>query len=478
MSIQRSEGITPSEQYLKKLCDRAFLSLWSYPNVYRDQGPSGQGKELCDLLVVFENHIIIFSDRYVKFPASGDIKLDWGRWFKRAVYASAKQIYGAERWIKFFPERLYLDKRCTQPFPIKLPNPTSSIKFHRIVIAHGVAQRCRKYFKGGSGSLLIDNTIVGEEHFSENCQPFFIGQINPEKGYVHVFDDVTLNVILGKLDTITDFVEYLSKKEVFLSNKKTKLIFPGEEELLAIYFQKLGEDGTHDFILPKENMDLAFFEEGSWEDFLESPQFQSQFEANRISYTWDRLIETFNRNIFGGTQHYAFPQSFNEQEKIIRFLAREPRTSRRMLAKALIDLLEKTPSDQFSLRVVTTSQDEGLYYVFMLFPHYKEYDQEKYRTTRREVLSNYCLVTKLKFPNAKHIIGFATDSGLKPNRSEDLVYFDAKNWTEEDKKEAEVLSDEFGLLKTVRKFGDTEFEFPIDKRKRKKSRKRHRPKRR
>lgn len=90
MVIQRSGGITPSEQYLKKLCDHAFLSLWSYSNIYRDQGPGDQGKELCDLLVVFENHILIFSDKYVNFPSSGNIRLDWGRWFKRAVYASAK----------------------------------------------------------------------------------------------------------------------------------------------------------------------------------------------------------------------------------------------------------------------------------------------------------------------------------------------------------------------------------------------------
>jgi hypothetical protein len=63
-TISRSNGVTPSEQYLKKLCDRSFLSLWSYPGVFRDQGRTagrGDGKEVSDLLVVFENHIIIFS---------------------------------------------------------------------------------------------------------------------------------------------------------------------------------------------------------------------------------------------------------------------------------------------------------------------------------------------------------------------------------------------------------------------------------
>ena len=64
-AISRAGGITDSERYLKNLCDHTFLSLWSYPNAYRDQKGSskGDGKELCDLLVVFENHVIIFSDK-------------------------------------------------------------------------------------------------------------------------------------------------------------------------------------------------------------------------------------------------------------------------------------------------------------------------------------------------------------------------------------------------------------------------------
>ena len=64
--MYRSSGATAAERYLKKLCDRSFLSLWSYSGVYRDQGKvgkAGDGKEICDLLVVFQNHILIFSDK-------------------------------------------------------------------------------------------------------------------------------------------------------------------------------------------------------------------------------------------------------------------------------------------------------------------------------------------------------------------------------------------------------------------------------
>jgi hypothetical protein len=48
MRFRRSEGLTASEKILAELCDKSFLKLWSYPNLFRK--PT---KELTDLLVVF-----------------------------------------------------------------------------------------------------------------------------------------------------------------------------------------------------------------------------------------------------------------------------------------------------------------------------------------------------------------------------------------------------------------------------------------
>jgi hypothetical protein len=55
--IVRGTGVTPSERYLKQLCDLTFLSLWSHPAIYRDQriAERSEGKELADLLVVFDS---------------------------------------------------------------------------------------------------------------------------------------------------------------------------------------------------------------------------------------------------------------------------------------------------------------------------------------------------------------------------------------------------------------------------------------
>src|SRR5712692_9537381 len=167
-AIQRADGVTPAERKLKLLCDRSFLSLWSYSGIYRNQGDTihgGDGKEVCDLVVVFQEHIIIFSDKDCAFPNTGDINTDWARWFKRAVLKAAEQIWGAERWIRSHPDRLFLDRKCTQPFPIGLPNPDNA-RFHRIVVAHDKTWRCRQEI-GGSGSLNIMPSIVGAAHYAE-----------------------------------------------------------------------------------------------------------------------------------------------------------------------------------------------------------------------------------------------------------------------------------------------------------------------
>src|ERR1700682_1651598 len=98
-----TEGVTAAERYLQRLCKHSFLSLWSHMGIFRDQrgsGTKGDGKELCDLLVVFGNDILIFSDKACEFRNTGNLQLDWSRWFRRAVLKSADQVWGAERWIK------------------------------------------------------------------------------------------------------------------------------------------------------------------------------------------------------------------------------------------------------------------------------------------------------------------------------------------------------------------------------------------
>jgi hypothetical protein len=110
---------TLSERYLAKLADRSFLNLWSYPNTFIDKktGAKGDGKELSDLLVVCDDHILIFSVKEVVWPGGANEQIAWKRWYKRAIAKSVDQIRGADRWIAQFPDRIFLDRQCTQRLP-------------------------------------------------------------------------------------------------------------------------------------------------------------------------------------------------------------------------------------------------------------------------------------------------------------------------------------------------------------------------
>jgi hypothetical protein len=82
---------TATEEFLSRICRHSFLSLWSHPHPHRNTTPVAH--ELCDVLVVFGNDIILFSDKSIAFPAHDNVDVAWGRWYRSAVRDSAKQLY-------------------------------------------------------------------------------------------------------------------------------------------------------------------------------------------------------------------------------------------------------------------------------------------------------------------------------------------------------------------------------------------------
>ena len=125
-------------------------------------------------------------------------------------------------------------------------------------------------------------------------------------------------------------------------------------------------------------MDGVIIDEGFWEEFSNHPQRQAQIAANRISYSWDKLIETFSKHILEGTQYFETNIVIAQSELALRFLARESRTARRVLAKALMDALEKTPVNYRNTRVILPRRPGEPCYVFLLLPHLASISDEEY----------------------------------------------------------------------------------------------------
>jgi hypothetical protein len=469
--IRKGDGVTAAERYLNRLCSKTFLSLWSYPAVYRDQGkpiPTADGKEVCDLLVVFGQHIILFSDKNCDFQKTADIGLAWARWFRRAIWKSALQIWGASRWMREQPSRIFLDRECRRPLPISLP-ARDKARYHLITVAHGISEHVATRF-GGSGSLMINSKLAGLEAHTE---PFYVGDLDPSKAFIHVFDDCSLHMLMKTRDTISDFVAYLEKRECLIRGP-VKILATGEEELLAVYLKNMNHDEEHDFVFPQQagrRPTGIFLTEGHWEAFQNNAQRMRQLARDEISYLWDRLIEKFNHYALRGEQYYISDGGFKDAERILRFMAREPRFKRRYFAQALTEMLETTPASHRRLRIIPPMFTEDPYYVLLLFPMLqfppRPVTEEEYRTVRQNFLYICCLVTKLKYPDAEDVVGIATESGMRnPSRSEDACYFDARGWNGELEKHAKEAHEQLGILKapTYTRFQAEEYPSePFDK---------------
>lgn len=454
--IHKAEGVTKTERYLNSLCEQSFLSMWSYPGVFRDQGRKegkGHGKELCDMLVVFGEHIIVFSDKHCAYPDTGNTSLDWSRWFKKAIKRSAGQAWGAQRWLKMSPNKVYLDRACTQRFPLKIPSPRSA-KYHLIVVAHGSEDRCKAHFGGATGSLILDSGITHAQDTSDpKSELFVVGDLNPSQTFVHVVTESTLSVLLQTLDTISDFVTYLEKKEK-LFRSDMRIVAAGEEELLAHYLANLNDNKEHDFVFDS-GVDLVWLDEGHWDNFLHSPQRKAQVEQNGISYLWDDLIERFSHYALSATQYYASSAKLSDTETGLRFLASEPRTLRRHYSEQLADLYSNTPDGVRRVKYFRSHTNDHTYYAFMALPKSQNSSYEEYRRTRGALLEATVRVLKHVFPDAQDLIGIAAAPIRNPldtyriGLGEDLIYLDARVWTREMDEDAALIREEYDIFKSV-----------------------------
>jgi hypothetical protein len=458
MNDTESAGVTASERYLNELCKRSFLSLWSYPNLFRDQGRrygKGDGKELCDHLIIFNEHVIIFSDKSCAFPNSGDTNLDWRRWYKRSIQQSAEQIFGAERWLLKHPDRVFIDQSCSRRFPIPI---RQDIRFHRVVVALNASARCKQHFGNtGSGSLAVMSDVQGAN------RPFCIGELDQNRGYVHVLDDVTLDVILREADTITDFTNYLTRKERLF--RSGKLIFAaGEEDILAHYLTHTNKQGEHDFVVQKR-FDGIVFAEGAWARVANNPQYLAKKEADRSSYAWDELIEKFNHHLLGGTLAEGNDRPLTDHELGLRMLASESRLTRRSLVNALFNLLATTPDGHNKMRMVLSKQAQQRAYILLVAG--QDTSHPEYRERRASLLAAYCQVTKVHRPKLLDIVGIATEPIDFDSRSEDLIYLNARGWSFQDQRNAEELQRELGLLTNLSKIAFHDEEYPPEEARRK-----------
>lgn len=387
-----SEGLTESEKFVNSISERAFLSLWTHPN------PIGKkGKELCDCLIVCGVHIIIISVKDIKYKDTGD-EAGWKRWTKAAIDKSASQLWGAERWLDSSIEFSRHDSR-----KVELPPKVDRI-VHRISVSLGAHRR----IPSNSGDLGY--------------------------GIVHVCDEFSLGVIFGLLDTITDFVGFLTDVEILLNRANIVFSGGGIEDLLAIYLSN-----NHSF--PYEEVDLLTIDDTVFQGFVDSDDYKAIQKSYKDSYFWDKLIEHLVDDLLTeGMFEYGTNQVTDNQLALVQ-MALQPRGHRANLVDAFSEFLQK-PELNIAARVVLAHKNTA--FVFHLRP-------SNDREARVQELGLRCLVVRGRVPGVKIVVGISRDK-LGPSAvgySHDIVYVDIPEWNDVFEEQVTGIQKELGYFENA-----------------------------
>ncbi len=438
-AIQKSSGLTKSERYLAALCERTFLSLWSYPNTHY-----APGKELCDVLAICGDDIILFSDKHRPLTTVGPPEVAWGRWYRKAVLGAVRQLKGAKRRLLSAPKAVFLDADCVTPLPIEMPAPDRA-RFHLVVVARGAKQACQRHFDGRGSLMLMPGRLSLDE--SGGGSPFAVGMmVGPD--VVHVLDDANLGIVLKELDTIADLASYLQAKEKLVREGRL-FSAASEEDLLARYLTNLDENQQRCF---PEGSDLdEVVREGSWDGLASHPQYAAKKDRDKLSYLWDEIIIDVAGHAMRATLVPESSGGLTEAERALRFMARETRFARRLYGGEISDKLQNAPQKQNSYRRIQSMGRDDLLYVFMVSPFWGD-DYEAYRVQRRESLGLFCLAALCKQREFKIAVGIGTEGLCSPGGcSHDLLVREApEEWPPELEAAVEAYCDDLGLMKEGR----------------------------
>lgn len=422
MRFKRSEGLTASEKVLAELCDKSFLKLWTYPNLYKQPA-----KELADLVIVFGDNVVIFSDKSCSYPNTGNPDLDWSRWYRKSIAHSAQQIATAERWIKLYPDKIFLDAKCAEGLPVSLP-AAGDMRFHRICIALGALDRAEA--ETGARALRIDPTIMND------AARFTVGMTDKADGWVHVFDESSLSTVLSELSTITDFIHYLDSKIAAVESGKFKLA-EAETDLLGYY---LWNGRT----LPDPGRDWRL-EPKLWPQVESSKEFLAARKENEVSFFWDGLINYINDQYLNETLEFGNELTMSEHERVARLLAGETRFFRRVLSKAILARAEIAKEQAIS--TLLPSEQIDVTYVLYIGRGDQGKDHAAYRADRAKELNLRCVAAKAVTSDRRFIVGIAMDARGVKGSSEDFVCLDTADWTDDEIQQAQELRTELGYFK-------------------------------
>jgi hypothetical protein len=211
--------------------------------------------------------------------------------------------------------------------------------------------------EAGHRSLTVRPEATGDE------KAFTVGKIDQARGWVHVFDEETLHILLTELSTTPDFIQYLDAKTQLFEDERFAFA-EAETDILAYY---LWNGRTFPFQTPLISLGWSLLkaalrfdgslrasflwnwqkfppvvprvrlEPGLWTRVEVSPEFRAGRRENEISAFWDGLIEYITDHYLGETLEFGNEIEMSDYERLVRLMAGETKFFRRVLSKAIVE---------------------------------------------------------------------------------------------------------------------------------------------
>lgn len=492
--MKQSTGINRSEEKINRYCHSLFLNLWTLQNPYKEVG-----KELCDTLIICDDKVVIFSVKNSKFMDASELKgvekmstdiqnekyeklkIEWDRWYKKAVEKSKKQLLGAEKWLRTNPEEIYSDVRCTKKIPLlKIPdNP----KFYLVAVADGLSN----FIKNSLGEDLGTFALSSQEPMMQG--PGFIkSDINKGGSFVHVFEEDAIDILFDEFDTISDFLDYLDAREGFwrsidVVNRLVTVV--GEEEFVGLYFQSYNQANNkyeitlHDESEGKDYSTIAI-DRGFWDNYVNKIKPDRQMQ-NKDSYIIDEYVYHYGRAILNNKLDITTDHTYKDIVQVLKLIVLESRLARRgiteMIKRGINMHIADTKRSVMYKNFLLSDREKGTAYVFLQIRPYLNFKSPKeyldfqmlcfqdQALLLRERVEEENRINSSKVGEVKYIIGFLShplNSLDEFKRSAHLVMLDCSEPLSEKDLQLikELKANGLGITSSPKYSIDREFDVP------------------
>ncbi len=427
-------SVNESEERLANLSRRTFLSMWSYQNPFYKEG-----KELCDVLIVFGQDVIVISDKVISYAEHKDSATAWSRWYRKAVNESVTQLRGALKTIKDRPDTIHLDARMSSPFPLKFPDPTKA-RYHLVAVAQGSEQAGATQY--GRPSLAIDSGVV-------DGQTLLTVGVQFDDVFVHVVNRTALDAMFECFDTTADLVAYLNEKQALLSGGR--VFMSGEEDLIATYMMGRSPDGRASLSSLVEGPEHGpkSVARGLWADLRANARFADRHKQLSPSYVIDDVVEQLASEYKLGRLRGDRATDLTYHATAFQLLAAESRMARLLIGYGVVDVLNENPNTFWSVAIESKDQS-GVLYLWLIYPVVESSVSDDALEQRVDnELRDYIIVAMSKFPTMHTVFGIAMPNAKDSRTSRVFRLYKRDTWTSEIQTTAEKLGKAKNIMSKI-----------------------------